>query len=195
MLYFILKRFFDILISLFGIIITLPLFFIIAIVVKINSSGPIFYKQERVGKDGKIFIMWKFRTMFNRDVSFSVEEIRQFEINGNDPRITRWGYILRKFALDELPQLFNIFVGEMSFVGPRPYFYPRIKENEKLKERLKVKPGLTSLAFIKGGVSLSEKDILMYDLEYIDRQNIWLDAVIFIKTINIYLKRLYEKKI
>ena len=121
-----------------------------------------------------------------------VERIRKLEKKGPefDPRVTKIGKFLRKSALDELPQLFNVLKGDLSLVGPRPHFVPRFQSKGKLwKKRLKVKPGLTSLAIIKGGVNLSEEETLKYDLKYIEEENLWLDLKILIQTINILRKR------
>ena len=184
------KRQIDILGSLIGLIILLPLFFIISIIIKLDSPGPIFFKQERVGKDGKIFKIWKFRTMIanQKNFNFSINEIRKLEADNNDPRVTKIGHFLRRFAIDELPQLINILKGDMSFIGPRPYFMQRIHYNEELlKERTKIKPGSISLAVIKGGVKLSEEEILKLDLEYIKKQSISLDFYILLKAIILIL--------
>lgn len=188
------KRGFDFLASGAGLVVLSPLFAIISLLIKIDSSGPVFFKQKRAGKNGKIFDILKFRTMFDKNDNYTVSQIRGFELNGNDPRITKFGDFLRRSGLDEMPQLINILKGEMSVVGPRPYFLARFENNEAISERLKLKPGLTSLAVVKGGVSLSEEDILMYDLEYIKRQNFWLDMEIFVRTIILYLKRIIWRK-
>ncbi|MEZ4692187.1 MAG: sugar transferase, partial [Ignavibacteria bacterium] len=109
------KRIFDIIFSAAGLLILLPVFIIVAIVIKLDSKGPVFYKQSRVGKNNKDFSLYKFRTM-NPDS----DKKGLLTVGGRDPRITRSGYYLRKFKLDELPQLINVLIGEMSFVGPRP---------------------------------------------------------------------------
>lgn len=182
-----LKRQIDFWGSLLGLILLSPLFLIITILIKIDSPGPIFFRQKRVGKDGKIFEIWKFRTMIKDQgkSNLSVNEIRKFEVTGQDPRITKLSHFLRRFAIDELPQLINILRGEMSFVGPRPYFLPRVQADKRLLEgRVKIKPGLTSLVVIKGGVHLSEEEILKLDLRYIEKQNLWLDFKILLKTIS-----------
>jgi len=187
----VIKRLFDFLVSLFGIIFLSPLFLVIAILIKLDSRGPVFFKQERVGKNGKIFKIWKFRTMVEGAEKIKdVKKIRKWEKEGCDPRVTKIGKFLRKTALDELPQLFNILKGELSFVGPRAHFIPRVHSGGELwRKRLKVKPGLTSLAIIKGGVNLSEEETIKYDLEYIEKQSFWLDLKILFKTINILRKR------
>ncbi len=175
------KRLLDFILALLGLIILSPLFLILAIIIKF--SGPVFFKQKRYGKDGRIFQVLKFRTMKPDLENYSIEELREFEKSKKDPRVNKFSRFLRKYALDELPQLINILKGEMSFVGPRAYYIARIDNDPKLKERLKVKPGLTSLAAVSGGVSLSEEELLKLDLEYINNNNLFLDAKILLKSI------------
>lgn len=185
MIYRLFKRLFDFFGALFGLIILSPLFLIIAILAKLNSPGPIFFRQERYGKDGKIFKLWKFRTMKigSENLAYTIEELREFESSGNDPRLNRVTRLLRKYAFDEIPQLINILKGDISLVGPRAYFKKRVDSDQRLKQRLKIKPGLTCLAAIKGGVGLSEEELLKLDLEYINKQNFFLDIKILLKSI------------
>jgi len=185
-----LKRIFDFFGALIGLILLSPLFLITALLIKLDSPGPVFFQQERVGENGKIFKIWKFRTMIkgSEKSNLSVSKIRKLEATGRDPRITRIGRFFRRFAIDELPQLINILRGEMSFVGPRPYFLPRIQINKALlTQRTRVKPGLTSLTIIRGGVRLSEEEILKFDFEYIKKQNLWFDLKILLKSIILVL--------
>lgn len=139
------KRLFDLLFSLVGILVLSPLYLIISILIAIDSKGGILYKQERVGKNGKIFKVLKFRTM--RPDSFSKGALT---VGSRDPRITNVGYYLRKYKLDELPQLFNVLLGDMSFVGPRPEVkkYTDMYSAEQRKV-LSVRPGITDYASIK----------------------------------------------
>lgn len=139
------KRFFDILFSSFGLVVISPFFLIISILIKLNSSGPVFYKQVRVGKNRILFSVLKFRTMF-----MDSDKDGLLTVGSRDPRVTSVGYFLRKFKLDELPQLFNIFKGDMSFVGPRPEVekYVNLYSDEQLKV-LSIKPGLTDFASIE----------------------------------------------
>jgi len=188
------KRFFDMITSFLGLVLLSPLLLVIAIIIKLTSSGPVFFRQERVGKNGKIFRIWKFRTMFSARPEFSVEQTRELEKNGRDPRVTTLGYILREFGLDELPQLINILKGDISFVGPRPFYPPRYDLNQKLRPRLEVKPGLTSLNVISGGVESSDEEIMALDSEYIRRQNFRLDLEIILKTIFLYVSKLWKKR-
>ena len=183
------KRIFDFILSLVGLIILSPLFLIVAVLVKLTSPGPVFFRQERYGKNGKIFNNWKFRTMRpgSENLPYSVEQLREFESSGIDPRLNKVTKFLRKYALDEIPQLINILKGDISFVGPRAYFKRRVDQDQRLKQRLKVKPGLTCLAAIKGGVKLSEEELLKLDLEYIKKQSFFLDLKILLKSIYLVL--------
>lgn len=140
-----LKRIFDILFSLTGLIILSPLFFIIIIAVKFNSKGSSLYVQKRVGVNGKDFNLYKFRTMF-----LDSDKKGLLTVGGRDPRITSTGYYLRKYKLDELPQLYNVLKGDMSFVGPRPEVrkYVNLYSKEQ-KKVLSIRPGITDVASIK----------------------------------------------
>ncbi|MDU7215301.1 sugar transferase [Clostridium sp.] len=191
----ILKRLLDIVASGIGIIILSPILIIISIIIKITSRGPIFFKQVRVGKNEKKFKILKFRTMI-----VDAEKVGKQITVGNDPRITRIGYFLRKYKLDELPQLINVFIGNMSLVGPRPEVprYVELYSNEQRKV-FNVKPGITDLASIRyrdendilGKVDNPDRyyiDVIMQDklnlnLEYIDKGNVFFDIFIIIKTI------------
>lgn len=139
------KRLFDLVLSFFGLLFFSPILIITAILIKIDSKGPIFYKQVRVGKNNKDFKIFKFRTMH-----VNADKMGLLTVGGRDPRVTKIGYYLRKFKLDELPQLINVFIGEMSFVGPRPEVrkYVDLYTDEQLKVLL-VKPGITDLASIE----------------------------------------------
>jgi len=179
-----LKRIFDIFFSLFVIILTLPIMFIIAILIKIQDKGPIFYLQERVGQDGKKFKLIKFRTMI---VGADKEEKPKFT-TPDDPRVTKIGRILRKYSIDEIPQFFNVLKGDMSVVGPRPerpYFVEKFKkEIPRYLERHRFKSGITGWAQVnglRGDTSISER--LRYDLYYINNWSFLFDIKIILKTI------------
>ena len=140
-----LKRSFDIFFSFFGLIILSPLFLLIFVLVKTDSKGPVIYKQTRVGKNGKDFAVLKFRSMKQDSDSKGL-----LTVGGKDPRITKTGYFIRKYKLDELPQLINVLKGDMSFVGPRPEVRKYVLlYNEIQKKVLNVKPGITDVASIK----------------------------------------------
>lgn len=137
-------RFFDILFSVIGILVLSPLFLAIAICIKIDSSGPVFFRQLRVGKGGIDFSLFKFRSMYLRS---DLEKL--LTVGTNDPRITRVGLFIRKYKLDELPQLFNVFFGEMSFVGPRPEIHKYVElYNAEQRAVLEIKPGITDYASV-----------------------------------------------
>ncbi len=180
------KRFFDIVISLIMLIGMSPIFLGIAIAIKLDDGGPIFYRQERVGRDGGLFYIYKFRTMV-----VDAEKIGSgFIITEDDPRITRTGRILRYTSLDELPQLINILKGEMSFVGPRPTLrYQVEKYNDRQRQRLSVKPGVTGWAQVNGRNVISWPERIEFDLWYVDNWSLFLDVKIFLKTFVVILKK------
>lgn len=169
------KRTFDVLLSGFGLVVSMPLWAVIALAIKLGDGGPVFYSQPRVGKDCREFISWKFRSM----AADSNRNAGAVPASRNDPRITRIGRILRATAMDELPQLGNIFRGDMSFVGPRPEWTELAKrfraEIPTFDLRHTVKPGLTGLAQIYGHSESSRRRKLRYDLLYIRRRDGWLD--------------------
>lgn len=174
-----LKRIFDVLGSMIGLIILAPVFFIVAILIKINSVGPIFFKQERIGKDGKSFYPFKFRTM----IEGAINKGLGYTVSSNDERITKIGKFLRKWGIDEFPQLINVLKGEMSLVGPRPTLrYQVEKYNDFEKKRLLVKPGLAGWALIHGRNSLSWEERIAYDVWYVQHWSLWLDINIIFKT-------------
>lgn len=181
----VMKRAMDLFMSTLGLIVTSPLMLICAIAIKAEDGGKVFFRQKRATKDGKIFSVYKFRTMKEKNtVNRSVTE--------NDDRITRVGRILRKFRIDELPQIINIFKGEMSVVGPRPEMIENVDEyTDVLPEfsyRLRVKAGLTGLAQIAGKYNTSPKDKLVLDLMYIEKYSVWQDVKLIFQTLTVFLK-------
>jgi len=179
LIYRFIKRTIDFVLSLAGLVVLFPFWLIIIVLIKIDSKGKALFTQERVGKDGKIFKMYKFRTM-KKDADL-YEEAPRFP---DDKRITRIGKFLRKTSLDELPQLINVLKGEMSLVGPRPEMPFIVKTYTKWqKKRLEVKPGLTGLWQILGRKDLPLHENIEYDFYYIQNQSLLLDLVIMIKTI------------
>jgi lipopolysaccharide/colanic/teichoic acid biosynthesis glycosyltransferase len=176
------KRPFDLLLSGLGLLTSAPLWGLIALAIKLNDGGPVFYGQERVGQGGRRFWSWKFRSMIpDSDVRFG-----PLQAGENDPRVTRVGRWLRATALDELPQLCNIFRGDMSFVGPRALLAEEIEVNgngelmpiEKIpgyRARHQVRPGLTGVAQIYAPRDIPRKHKFKYDLLYIKKQSFWLD--------------------
>ncbi len=180
-----LKRIVDIFGSLVGLVILLPLMIIIAILIKLTSEGPVIFKQERLGKNGRVFKIYKFRTMVVNAENIGDGLTVKSE---SDSRITKVGRILRKTSLDELPQLINVLIGQMSLVGPRPpvtYHPYNGYENypEWAKKRFKMRPGITGLAQVTVRASLEWDGRMVYDVKYVDDFNILLDIRIMIKTV------------
>lgn len=190
----IIKRILDIFVSIVCLIIFSPfIIIIIPILIKIDSKGPVFFIQERVGKNGKHFYVYKFRTMIVHDENQYKKKYSKNNIQSlifqekNDPRITRFGTILRR-GFDELPQLFNVLKGEMSLVGPRPEIPEIVKlYNEKQEKRLIVKPGITGLAILKGRGDLALDETINIDLEYIENWTLWFDLKILFRTLYVVL--------
>jgi lipopolysaccharide/colanic/teichoic acid biosynthesis glycosyltransferase len=180
------KRLFDLIFSIVGIIILIPIFLIIAIAIKLDSKGPIIFKQARIGKNGRLYNIYKFRSMI-----VNAENTGTGLFNyADDPRVTKVGNFLRNNSLDELLQFFNILKGEMSIVGPRPPVTYELGNyvdfDISLKRRFTVNPGVTGLAQIKGRNELSWDEKIEYDLQYIDRFQKWgilLDIKIIFITI------------
>lgn len=198
-IYLCIKRFFDIIISLVFIIILIPLWIIIAIAVKTDSDGPVFFKQERRTKGGRVFCMYKYRSMI-----VNAENIGTGLFNyENDPRVTKVGKILRTTSLDELPQLFNILRGDMSFVGPRPCVKYELGDfdtlNKRYKKRFEVKAGLTGLAQIKGRNDISWDEKVFFDNQYVDlfgKYGVLIDVIIILESFFKVFKKenIYENK-
>jgi len=185
------KPFFDHALSLVMLIMLSPLLAIVAIMVRMDSPGPVIFTQERLGMSCRVFCLFKFRTMTHK----RNRENRQ--VFTNDPEITRIGRFLRRSKLDELPQLFNILRGDMSFVGPRPSL-PDLKEkfNEDGRMRVTVKPGLTNLAAVNGSIFLSWPERWVYDRIYVERQSFIMDMTIMLKTAVVVImgENFYHKK-
>ena len=183
------KRFFDIFASLIAIVILFVPMLILAIAIKCVSRGPVFYSQDRLGLNGRTIRIVKFRTM-HQDAE---QNGAQWSMGDDDPRIFPLGRILRKCRADELPQLWCILKGDLSFVGPRPERECFHNEFEKyihgFGERLKVKQGLTGYAQVMGGYDLKPEEKVLYDLEYIKKRSFWLDMKIILKTIGVVFKR------
>ena len=176
----ILKRIFDILVSGIALVVLFPIFVIIGMFIKLDSKGPVFFIQERAGKDGEIFRAYKLRTM----VSEAEKMTGNNPIDKKNPYITRIGKILRRTGIDELPQLINVLKGDMSLVGPRPTILCQVKEyNDFQKKRLLLKPGITGWALINGRNKLSWPERIKLDIWYIDHWSFWLDIKILLKTI------------
>ncbi len=184
------KRLMDIGISIFILLTFLPIWLLVALAIKLDSRGPIFYKQQRVGKDGREFTILKFRSMVKDAESMTGPKWAEKK----DPRITRVGRIIRKLRVDEVPQFFNVLKGEMSLIGPRPerpYFVERFKKDIPFyTRRLKVKPGITGWAQIKGEYDTSIENVkekLQYDLFYLENMSLRMDLKIILNTIYVML--------
>ena len=178
------KRLFDILCSCLGGIVLLIPMFIIALIVRVDSHGPAIYRQERLGLNGKPFMILKFRSM-----NLDAEEDGPQWARPQDGRCTKVGAFLRKTRLDELPQLWNILIGDMSIVGPRPerkYFYDQFETYiHGFSHRLCVRPGLTGLAQVNGGYDLKPEEKIIYDMEYIKNRSLWMDLKCILKTVHL----------
>lgn len=181
------KRCFDIFCSLIAIILLLLPMVILAIAIKIDSKGPIFFKQDRIGKNKKIFKILKFRSMYiDTDPNIPTHQLGDAK-----KHITKVGSFIRKASLDELPQLFNIFIGQMSIVGPRPALwnqYDLIEERDKYHAN-DIKPGLTGLAQISGRDELLIPDKARYDGEYVEKRGFFFDIAVIFKTVIFVFKR------
>lgn len=195
-LYFFAKRCFDVVSSLCGMIVLSPVFLATAIAIKCEDpNGPVIFSQERVGKDGKLFKMYKFRSMYT-DAEERLSELQeQNEADGpvfkikDDPRITKVGHFIRKFSIDELMQLINVFFGDMSVVGPRPALPNEVEEyDDYAKNRLTVKPGLSCYWQVSGRSNIGFEEWMALDVKYINEMSMLTDIKIILLTIPAVLK-------
>ncbi|WP_460148787.1 sugar transferase [Priestia megaterium] len=184
--YFVMKRIIDVIFSLIGLIITLPVIVVFSILIKLETPGPVFFLQERVGLNGRYFTIIKLRSM-----GADAEKNGAKWAEKNDPRVTKIGAFIRKTRIDEIPQLWNVLVGEMSLVGPRPerpMFTAQFNDEiPGFVERLKVKPGITGWAQINGGYDISPREKFTLDKYYIQHISPSLDLKIVIKTVIVCL--------
>ena len=190
------KRLLDIIFSMLGIIVLIPVFTILSLLIKASEPRQkVIFLQERVGKNGKKFIMYKFRTM-NVDAEKNLASLLELnEVEGamfkisHDPRVTKFGKVIRKYSLDELPQLFNVLKGEMSLVGPRPPLTREVDEYSHYdKQRLQVIPGCTGLWQVSGRNNVSFKEMVELDLFYIEQKNLMFDLIIIYKTVEVMIR-------
>lgn len=190
------KRIFDFVASLFGLTILSPLFLIVAIAIKVEDpKGPVFYSQVRLGKKQSPFKMYKFRSMIVDADKHLKELLSENEVDGamfkmkEDPRVTKVGHFIRKYIIDELPQLVNVLLGNMSLVGPRPPLPRKVQEyTEYDKQRLEVKPGCTGLWQISGRNNVGFHEMVELDLKYINKRGFMFDLYVLFKTVFIFIK-------
>lgn len=182
--YFFFKRAIDIVVSLLVLLVAAIPMCVIALLVKRCSPGPVFYRQERLGRDGEPFMLVKFRTMYEDAEAKGAQWAAE-----NDPRVTPIGRVLRKSRLDELPQLFQVLTGKLSLIGPRPerkVFYDEFEKHiHGFSQRLAVKPGLSGLAQVSGGYDLKPAEKIVYDIEYIKGCSLLMDMKIMLQTVAI----------
>lgn len=190
-MYFVFKRIFDFMISLILLVILLPIFLLIAIAIKLDSKGPVFFKHKRIGKNGKYIYLYKFRSMVENaeelKKQFTKEQKKEYEKNfklDKDPRITRVGKLLRETSLDELPQIINILIGDMSLIGPRPIVDGEIEKYGKDKAKLlSITPGLTGWWACNGRSCTTYEERIALELYYVDNCSLWLDIKCIFLTI------------
>ena len=189
------KRVMDSVFSFLALLFLSPVFLIIALAIKLDSKGPVLFSQKRVGLRGRRFMVYKFRTMVTNAEELKSELVELNEVDGpvfkiaNDPRITRVGRFLRKTSLDELPQFFNVFVGDMSIVGPRPPLPDEVRKYERWQlRRLSMKPGITCIWQVSGRNSVPFDEWMRMDMQYIDNWSLKLDFIIFLKTIRTVIR-------
>lgn len=180
----IIKRIIDFATSLILLVCLSPFFLIIAIIIKITSEGPVIFKQKRPGLESEIFEVYKFRTM----KPGSETMIAGKEVLSDDDRVTAIGKFLRRFKVDELPQILNVLKGEMSLVGPRPERIASLDDyTEEIAKRLDMVPGMTGLAQVSGNIYLSLQERYKYDVHYVEYFSVWLDVKIIFRTIGVIL--------
>ena len=201
------KRIMDVAFAALVLILALPLLIITAVAIKLDSTGPVLFRQKRVGRCGRPFRMLKFRSMVNgaspelhkqyvkgllrdgenRDAVGRSE--RTYKL-AEDPRVTRVGRVIRRLSIDELPQLFNVLRGDMSLVGPRPDVPYAVEEYEPWQwQRFEVLPGITGLWQVSGRSELSPTEMLRLDVEYVERYSVWLDCILLLRTIPVVLRK------
>lgn len=188
-IYLFIKRIIDIMGALMGLILLSPLLLIVGILIKAESKGPIIFSQDRIGKNGKVFRMYKLRSMVANAEELKGTLMKENEMSGpmfkikDDPRITKIGRFIRKTSIDELPQLFNVLKGDMSLVGPRPSLPNEVLEFEPwMNKRLMVKPGLTCYWQVMGRNNIDFQQWMLLDIKYVETRSIIVDIKLIIKT-------------
>ena len=181
---FMLKRTVDIIFSVSVLLIFLPIWILVAILIKVTSKGPVFFLQDRPGKNKKIFKVYKFRTM----KPGSEKMIKGKEVLSDDERVTSIGKLLRRTKIDEIPQVINILNGDMSLVGPRPERIASLDDyDDEISKRLNIRPGITGLAQVSGNIYLDLKDRYRYDVYYVEHYSFFLDIRIILRTFLVVL--------
>lgn len=187
------KRLFDIVVSLVVLVLLLPLWLLIALLIAVTSPGPVFFLQDRPGKDKKIFKVYKFRTMRPG----SEKMVKGVEVMKDDDRVTAVGRFLRRSKLDEIPQCLNVLKGEMSLIGPRPERVASLADyDEEISKRLNMLPGMTGLAQVSGNIYLDLQERYKLDVYYVEHFSLWLDIRILLRTIGVVLlgEETYKEK-
>jgi len=178
------KRLFDILVSLIVIVPFFPVWLVVALVIRLTSEGPVFFLQDRPGKDKKIFKVYKFRTMRPG----SEKMVKGVEVMKDDDRVTAVGRFLRRSKLDEIPQCLNVLKGEMSLIGPRPERVDSLADyDEEISKRLNMLPGMTGLAQVSGNIYLDLSERYKLDVYYVEHFSLWLDIRILLRTVGVVL--------
>lgn len=178
------KRLMDIILSLIVLIVFLPIWVVVAILIKVTSQGPVFFLQDRPGQYKKIFKVYKFRTM----KIGSEKMIKGQEVMKDDDRVTSIGKFLRRAKIDEIPQVLNVLKGEMSLVGPRPERIASLEDyDEEISKRLNTRPGMTGLAQVSGNIYLELQDRYRFDVYYVENYSLWLDIKIILRTVGVVL--------
>lgn len=178
------KRAFDLIVSLFIVVVFIPIWIIVAILIKATSPGPVFFLQDRPGYHKKIFKVYKFRTM----KIGSEKMVKGQEVMKDDDRVTSVGKFLRRSKMDELPQILNVLKGEMSLIGPRPERVASLEDyDDEISKRLNMLPGMTGLAQVSGNIYLSLADRYKLDVYYVEHFSLWLDIKILLRTVGVVL--------
>ena len=184
------KRGIDVIVAGVGLILLSPIITIVACAIKLTSKGPIFFLQKRVGKNGKLFNMYKFRSMVVNAEELKEKLKHKNEMSGpmfkmkDDPRVTKVGKFIRKTSLDELPQLWNVLKGDMSLVGPRPSLPKEVEQFDSwMFKRLTVRPGLTCYWQVSGRNNIDFEDWMKLDVKYVEERNLWIDIKLIFKTV------------
>ncbi len=189
----IIKRLFDLVVSMIGLVALAPAFIVVSVMIKITMPGKIFFKQERVGKDKRTFSVLKFRTMKEDKIAEATHDFSK-----DEERKTAFGNILRRTKIDETPQLINVLLGDMSLIGPRPTVMEQVEKYDNFQmQRLEMRPGMTGLAQVNGNIALSWEERIKYDVYYVRHFSVWWDIRILMKTVLVVIfgEEKFERKL